>query len=44
MKAKESNDQAPIAKAPFPRALELLLSLEKKNLKMNEMLELFKQV
>ena len=41
---KEPIDQAPIPKATFPRALELPLSLEKKNPKMNKMLELFKQV
>ena len=39
---KEPIDQAPIPKAPFPRALKFFLPLEKKNLKMNEMLELFK--
>ena len=43
-KGKEPIDQAPIPKAPFPKALEFPLPLEKKNLKMNEMLELFKQV
>ena len=41
---KEPIDQASIPKAPFPKALELSLLLEKKNLKMNEMLKLFKQV
>ena len=41
-KGKEPIDQTPVPKAPFPKALEL--PLEKKNLKMNEMLELFKQV
>ena len=41
---KEPIDQAPISKVSFPRALKLSLSLEKKNLKMNEMLEMFKQV
>ena len=41
---KESIGQAPVPKAPFPSALESPLPLDKKNLKMNEMLELFKQV
>ena len=41
-KEKEPLDQTPMPTAPFPKALEF--SLEKKNLKMNEMLELFKQV
>ena len=41
---KETIYQAHIPKVPFLRALELPLSLEKKNLKMNEMLKLFKQV
>ena len=41
-KGKEPIDQTPMPKAPFPKALKF--PLEKKNLKMNEMLELFKQV
>ena len=43
-KGKEPIDQALIPKPPFPKDLEFSLPLEKKNLKMNEMLELFKQV
>ena len=35
---------APIPKAPFSSALESPLSLDKKGIKMNEMLKLFKQV
>ena len=41
-KGKEPIDQTSAPKVPFPKALDL--PLEKKNLKMNEMLELFKQV
>ena len=41
-KGKESIDPTPVPKVSFPKALEL--SLEKKNMKMNEMLKLFKQV
>ena len=41
-KGKAPIDQTQIPKAPFHKALKL--PLEKKNLKMNEMLELFKQV
>ena len=41
-KEKEPIDQAPVPKAPFSRALEFSLPLEKKNLKMNEMFKMFK--
>ena len=43
-KKKEQIDPAPIPKAPFPSALESPLSSDINNIKMNEMLELFKQV
>ena len=41
---KEPISQAPTPRAPFPKALESPVFLDKKSLKMNEMLELFKQV
>uniref|UniRef100_A0A6I9QLL2 Uncharacterized protein LOC105037781 n=1 Tax=Elaeis guineensis var. tenera TaxID=51953 RepID=A0A6I9QLL2_ELAGV len=41
---KEPVNPAPAPKAPFPSALESPLPLDKKSIKMNEILELFKQV
>ena len=41
-KGKEPIDQTPAPKVPFPQALKL--PFEKTNVRMNEMLELFKQV
>ena len=41
---KEPISQALTPRAPFPKALESPVFLDKKSLKMNEMLELFKQV
>ena len=41
---EEPTDSAPTSKAPFPNALESPLPLDKKDIKMNEILELFEQV
>ena len=41
---EELSTLAHIPKAPFPSALESPLPLDKKGIKMNEMLEMFKQV
>ena len=41
---EEPVNPTPIPKAPLPSALENPLPMDKKRVKMNEMLELFKQV